>query len=120
MAITVETTGKICVIKIEGVLDENLARRLRTHLKEISDSGVVYVIFNMSATRFVSSTGLGLMVSFTNEHQKHYGTGSVILAGVSEHIQRTMQVLGLIDLFVITATGEDAIKLCHQKFKGEG
>lgn len=114
MSITVEKRGKVCVVGIEGVLDERVARQLRTHLKEISDSDAVYIIFDMSATRFVSSTGLGLMVSFANQHQKRYGTGAVILAGVNEHIQKTMNVLGLLRLFIVSSTREDAVKLCHQ------
>jgi len=119
MSISVEKTGKVCVVGIEGVLDERVARQLRTHLKEISDSDAVYIIFDMSATRFVSSTGLGLIVSFANQHQRRYGTGAVILAGVNEHIQKTMDVLGLLQLFILSSTKEDAVKLCHQDSTGD-
>jgi anti-anti-sigma factor len=112
MGVKVEKLGKASIVTVDGVVDEKMARDLRSQLQKISEAETVYVIFDMSLTQFLSSTGMGLIVAFANEHQKKYGTGSVVLAGLSDHIKRTMDVLGLLDLFIVVPDREKALKLC--------
>ncbi|MCX7704018.1 MAG: STAS domain-containing protein [Planctomycetota bacterium] len=117
MAVKREDCEGIAIVTVDGVVDEKMAREMREHLKQISETDTVYVIFDVEKTQFMSSTALGLLVAFSNEHQRKFGTGSVLIAGLTEHIKRTMEVLGLLDLFILTSDRESALKLCHNKGK---
>jgi len=113
MGISVERVGEtVAVVSVSGVIGERLVRKLREELRGIEKDPPTYVIFDLSATQFLSSTSLGLMVAFANLHQGRFGVGSVVLAGVSEHIRRSMEVLGLLDLFILAPDRAGAIELC--------
>ncbi|RKY17285.1 MAG: hypothetical protein DRP63_03970 [Planctomycetota bacterium] len=118
MGIIVERHPKCAVLRLSGVLDVKEARDLRDVLKTIEAEGVVTVIFDMGDVRFASSTAIGAMVAFSNEHQRHYGNGSVMICGLDKSIKRALEVLGLLDTFVEVSSLSDALELAGD-FGGE-
>jgi len=119
MGIVVERHPKCAVLRLSGVLDVKEARNLRDTLKTIEAEDVVTVVFDMGDVKFASSTAIGAMVAFSNEHQRRYGNGSVIICGLDKSIRRALEVLGLLDTFVEVSSLSDALKLVGD-FGGEG
>ena len=118
MGIVVERHPRCVVLRLSGVLDVREARRLRDVLKAIEAEDVVTVVFDMTDVRFASSTAIGTMVAFSNEHQHRYGNGSVIICGLDKNIRRSLEVLGLLDIFVEASSLSEALKLAGD-FGGE-
>ena len=118
MGIVVERHPGCVVLRLSGVLDVKEARRLRDVLKTVETEDVVTVVFDMTDVRFASSSAIGAMVAFSNEHQRHYGNGSVIICGLNKSIRRSLEVLGLLDIFVEASSLSEALKLAGD-FGGE-
>ena len=119
MGISVSKGDKSVVVTLEGVLDTRVARELRDRLDQVEQEGFVTVVFDLTKTDFASSTAIGVMVAFANQHQSRYGNGSVVVCGLNPSIRRSLEVLGLIDIFVVVETLEDAEKLVSD-FGGSG
>jgi len=89
------------VITISGFIESPQARRLRTILDDAEKQGVRRVIIDITKVTFVSSTGLSLLVSYSNLKKDEWGQDSVILVGPGQSVKKAMQILGLTSLFNI-------------------
>lgn len=111
MGISVKKHQGGVVVTLEGVLDTKSARELRKIFEDVEEEGIVTVVLDLTQTEFASSTAIGTMVAFTNQHQRKYGNGSVIICGLNRNIRRSLEVLGLLDIFLVVETLKDAFKL---------
>jgi len=118
MGIVVERHPRCAVLRLSGVLDVREARHLRDVLKKVEAEDMVTVVFDMGGVKFASSSAIGVMVAFSNEHQHRYGNGSVIIYGLDKNIRRSLEVLGLLDIFVEVSSLSEALKLAGD-FGGE-
>lgn len=89
------------VITVSGFIETPQARKLRSVLDEADKQGVGRVIIDISKVPFISSTGLSLLVSYSNLKKGEWGQDSVILVGPGQSVKKAMQILGLTSLFNI-------------------
>lgn len=103
-------TGKpmTAVITVSGFVETPQARQLRRVLDEAEHQGVGRVIIDISKVPFISSTGLSLLVSYSNLKKNEWGENSVILVGPAQSVKKAMQILGLTSLFNILPDIETA------------
>ncbi|MFH1422284.1 MAG: STAS domain-containing protein [Planctomycetota bacterium] len=92
---------KTAVITLSGFIETPQARKLRKVLDEVEQHGVNRVLFDISKVPFVSSTGLSLLVSYSNTKKAEWGEDPVIIIGPAPSVEKAMQVLGLASLFCI-------------------
>ncbi len=98
------------VVTICGYVETPQARQLRKTLAEIEEKGVGRIIFDMSDVPFVSSTGLSLLVSYSNTKRADWGENPVVLAGLQLSVMKSMQVLGILGLFAVSRDIKTALE----------
>lgn len=89
------------IITVSGFIETPQARRLRKVLDDAEKQGVGRVVFDISKVPFISSTGLSLLVSYSNAKKTEWGQDPVVLIGPTPSVEKAMQVLGLASLFCI-------------------
>jgi anti-anti-sigma factor len=89
------------VITVSGFVETPQARQLRKVFDDAEQQGVGRVIIDISKVPFISSTGLSLLVSYSNLKKNEWGQDAVILVGPAQSVKKAMQILGLTSLFNI-------------------
>ena len=94
---------------LSGRFDASAAPNLELAMLKIFDSKRYKLVLNLTDVSFMSSSGLRVLISVSQEAQKHWG-GDVRLASVNERIMDVLQLAGLIPLFQIFDTEQQAIE----------
>jgi anti-anti-sigma factor len=97
-------------IIMPGVLDNSNADELASLLLDLHARDMQFVILDMSGLEFLSSAGVGSILS-TVEMFRERG-GDIILARVSEKIRHVLTVLDLHEYLEIHGTLEEADARC--------
>lgn len=87
------------VAKLTGRLDGTGVDRLQLHLNRFLVSRPPRVTFDLAELTFVSSLGLGSLVSFQHQMSRH--RGHVVLACMQRDVRSAVSLSGLERLFVI-------------------
>jgi stage II sporulation protein AA (anti-sigma F factor antagonist) len=106
-------SGKASIIKIEGRLDFRITDALLEKIEQLKNKGFIHIIFDLTYTTFISSSGAGVIAS-THQELKALG-GEVILAGARGEIKKILEITGLIKEFKTYDNLKDAIKGLENK-----
>ena len=104
-------TDAATVAVVEGpaqfVIDNRseVRRRVRAQLEQ----GRSTVVVDLSNTEYVDSAGLGTLV-LLNKEARALG-GSLVLAGLSEHVRDLLRLVRLDEVFTIASTVEEAARI---------
>lgn len=96
MEIKVETVDQVIVVQIEGDIDGNTASEAQARILPLAKADCK-IILDMDKVPFMSSAGLRLLL-VTYRTIKSKG-GNVVLVGLSEDIEDTMEMTGFLDFF---------------------
>ena len=100
-----EGTGEILLIRLaEWQTQESFAERL----DRLIETGIIRIAIDLHTVALVNSTMLGLFVK-TRNAVKTRG-GDFVLVGPSEFIGKTLEVLGLTELFTVVTDCDAAVK----------
>lgn len=88
------------VARLSGRLDGAGVDRLQLHLNRFLVNRPQRVTFDLTELSFVSSLGLGSLVSFQHQMSRH--RGHVVLAGMQRDVRSAVSLSGLERLFVIS------------------
>jgi anti-sigma B factor antagonist len=99
--------GEIAVVEVSGWIEISTAPELRDTLIALIDEGRLHLVIDLSATVFLDSTGLGVLVGLL--HRLRSRDGSLAIAGARDRVYRTFQVSKLTQVLTLTDTVEDAI-----------
>jgi len=104
-----ESPDNAAVLKLGGYLQQKESKELVKHIDALSVEGVSSVILDMSNVKYINSSAMG---AFTNcaTLLKAKG-GKLVLLSMVSNIRLVFATLGLLGLFEIAKTREDAIKL---------
>ena len=97
----------IIITKILGAIDGTTVRQFEDKLIGFFNQGVKNLILIFSDVRYINSTGMGLLVKLADKFQE--GGGDIKLVGVPEKVIALFDMLGLLSLFKIYETEEDAV-----------
>jgi anti-anti-sigma factor len=97
----------VTLARIGGAIDQTTVRAFDEHLNEIYDRGCRCLLLDFSQVRYINSTGMGLMVKVADRFSD--GGGSLHLVDVSRKIRDLFDMLGLLSLFTIHASSNDAL-----------
>mgnify|MGYP006299901005 CR=1 FL=1 len=78
MELSVTQVGIYKVIKVAGKIDWEHARVLDRKIREVIDSGVYHIVFNLDEVTFICSGGIGALVYNLNKVKANKGAIYVI------------------------------------------
>jgi anti-anti-sigma factor len=107
MTIPEERNGKVVVLRLTGMVDSEASRTLFEKFTEVIARGERYLLLDFREVNFINSTGLGALVYATRKVASAWG--KLVLAGVTEPIQRIFKISGLISTLSMYSTEAAAL-----------
>ena len=101
--------GETIQLILNGYIDTYNSPEFQSHINEVINSGVKYIIFNLGGLNYISSTGIGAFTSFLkNLRQKK---GNMVLFDLQEKVMEVFQLLGFTKFFKIASNLDEALLL---------
>jgi anti-sigma B factor antagonist len=95
------------VVAVTGEIDLFTAPDFKRHVSAPIDAGVTDVIVDLTATTFIDSSSLGVLIG-AHRRLKLRG-GSLVIVCDNEAIAKTFRITGLDGVFTLVASLDDAI-----------
>jgi anti-sigma B factor antagonist len=108
LSLHVHVLGGMRVFELSGSLDIATSPTVRAALVEASEGGDHRLIVDLSKVDFLDSTGLGALIG-AQRRAKEYD-GEVRLVVKEGQIVRLLRITGLLKVFGVFPTLEDAVK----------
>lgn len=99
--------GDRTVVEVGGEIDVYTAPQLRSALNDAIAGGARHVVVDMSGTEFLDSTGLGVLVGGLKRVRTM--DGDLELVCDSEKVLKIFRITGLMKVFTIYATVDEAL-----------
>ncbi|MCU0571706.1 MAG: STAS domain-containing protein [Syntrophobacteraceae bacterium] len=99
--VIVERSGPDTTVIPRGALTVALAQELRSQIRNVLSEGVSHVVFDLSGTEVVDSSGIGLLIATHNSLKKT--GGSLRVVGVSPEIKNLFKAMRLDRHFAVEA-----------------
>lgn len=107
-AIRCEMKGEWQVVHLSGRLDAHLAALLEKAMGEWIAAGVTGIVFNLSATEAISSSGLQVFLA-TLRRLRAVG-GTMRLCHMGAPVRKVLQMVSMEGMFQIHPTEAEALK----------
>lgn len=107
MDIRTEDVDGICIVTISGDLDTTTSPMLQARLEEEIDQGRLLFIFELSATRYVSSMGLRVFLSHLKKLKSKQG--QMLLSGCNQVVSDVLRMSGFLAYFQLVDSRQQAI-----------
>ncbi|MBI4733908.1 MAG: STAS domain-containing protein [Rubrobacteridae bacterium] len=101
-----ETDG-VGVLMLEGEVDVYTAPKLKSRMIDFVDEGKYKIVIDLQKVEFMDSSGLGVLVGGLKRVKSH--DGSIALVCTHENILKIFRITGLVKVFPIYSTDEEAI-----------
>lgn len=108
--LTIDTyeNGAVTILRLEGDIDENGMNGLRLGLMECIQKQRCNVVVNLSAVKFVSYMGVGVLVE--RLRQLRSAGGDLKLTGVNLYTERLFRMVGVTNVFDTFPTEAGAVQ----------
>jgi len=100
--------GMVTVLRLEGDIDEDGMNVLRLSLMECIQAQRCHVVVNLSAVKFVSYMGVGVLVE--RLRQLRSANGDLKLTGVNLYTERLFRMVGVTNVFDTFSTEAQAVQ----------
>ena len=108
MDLDIRETGAVCVLKVKGRLTSGEAvSHFESAFQRALASGHNCLVLDLEAVSFVDSSGIGSVVNALRQTNKAGGT--VKLVNPSNSVAKTFKMVGILSLFSIHLSEQDAI-----------
>jgi len=98
--------GDVSVLQLRGRLDLAAAPEFESLINSLIDSGENRIVLDCQELKYVSSSGLGAFIACG---KRLSGTGALVFAGLSQHIESLFAMTGIASLFTICKTKQEAL-----------
>jgi len=95
------------VLRVEGSIDPTTFKQFRATFSWLNRERILYVVVDLSKLTYISSSGLSLLVKAKTERTKL--NGDVVLVRPQSPIYNIMKILGLMDVFRVASSIEEAL-----------
>lgn len=112
MSFKIEDINGIKVAKLEGKLDVSLSISIESDIEKLIESGILFLVFDLSSVEYLSSSGLRVFISVMRTLKDK--DGKLVLACVPEIVKKIFKTVELDDLFEVYDTVEQATKACKK------
>jgi anti-sigma B factor antagonist len=106
LSIETDNTQSVSVMKVTGRVDSETAPELDNALSKLLNENKNKIVLNLQGVDYLSSAGLRAMVKALKGAQK--SGGDVHLASVSEPIEGILRTVGMMQMFKMYSTNEEA------------
>lgn len=106
LSIETDNSQSVSVVKVKGRVDSESAPELDSALTNLLNEGRNKIILNLQGVDYISSAGLRAMVK-AYQTAKKIG-GDVYLVSISEPIEVILRTVGMMQMFKMYATSEEA------------
>ncbi len=107
LSITTENTQSASVMTVRGRVDSETAPELDGALSKLLNDNRNRIVLNLQGVGYLSSAGLRAMVKALKDAQK--SGGDVRLAAVSEPIEVILRTVGMMQMFRMYSSSEEAL-----------
>lgn len=90
-------SGNVMVVRLEGDIDEDGVKVLRSTLLDCLKEQSCHVVVNLSEVKFVSYLGVGVLVE--RLRQLRCNGGDLKLVGLNMYSERLLRMVGVASLF---------------------
>jgi len=97
----------VSVLKIGGEIELSNAAQLREALMGAAEAGHAGLVVDLAGVSFIDSTGIGVLVGALKRAREHGST--FVLAGAQRRVRRVFEITGLLGVFALAETVQDAI-----------
>ena len=98
--------GNCVIFILVGELEARSVSELENEVHKNIASGILFVMLDLTALRFLSSSGIGILIRLLDYIESN--RGRLLLIGLSDRIQNTLELAGIADVFLIFNSNEDA------------
>lgn len=106
LSIATDNAESISVMTVKGRVDSETAPELDAALATLLNENRNKIVLNLQGVEFLSSAGLRALVKALKDAQK--SGGDVRLAAVSQPIEVVLRTVGMLQMFKMYATNEEA------------
>ena len=106
LSIETDNTQNISVMKVKGRVDSDTAPEFDGALTKLLDDHRNKIVLNLQNVEFLSSAGLRAMVKALKDAQE--SGGDLHLASVSQPIEVILRTVGMMQMFKMFSTSEEA------------
>ncbi|MGA2985409.1 MAG: STAS domain-containing protein [Terriglobia bacterium] len=102
-----EKNGKFLVLGLSGKLDAEGTKMFGERMTQFLDGGERYILLDFTDITYINSSGLHALILV--ERRLASSRGMLILAGVSDHIQKVLKISGLSSILTRQPTKAEAL-----------
>ncbi len=106
MQLTHSEKNGYTVIEFEGSLDTGTSPAVEKEINELIDNGITKFVFNFGKTKYMSSSGLRVLLSTA---KKLKGKGELKISNLNEVIAEVFDVSGFSAILDVYKTEEEAL-----------
>jgi anti-sigma B factor antagonist len=106
LLINTDITQNVSIMSVKGRVDSSTAPELESALTNLLDSNRNKIVLNLEAVDYLSSAGLRALVKALKDAQR--SGGDLRLASVSEPIEVILRTVGMMRMFKLFSTSEEA------------
>ena len=106
LLINTDITQNVSIMSVKGRVDSSTAPELESALTNLLDSNRNKIVLNLKAVEYLSSAGLRALVKALKDAQR--SGGDLRLASISEPIEVILRTVGMLQMFKLFSTSEEA------------
>ena len=107
VSVTSKDVGDRTVVDVSGEIDVYTASVLREQLANLVDAGRTDLVVDLTAVKFMDSTGLGVLVGVLKKVRAHDGRLQLVID--SERLLKVFRITALTQVFTIHETVSAAL-----------
>jgi anti-sigma B factor antagonist len=88
-------------LKVSGEIDVATSPALRRELNGLLDERPQELVVDLSATSFIDSSGLGVLVGVLKRLRETDASETLILTGMQDPVRKVFEITGLTELFTL-------------------
>jgi anti-sigma B factor antagonist len=96
------------VVAVGGEIDLFTAPELKAAIGEALESGHTRIVVDLTATTFLDSTALGVLIGAVKRLRSRDGVLTIV--NTDQNIAKTFEITGLDQIFTIRPTREEAVE----------
>ena len=106
--VAVEKKKNYVKLSVSGDVTIRTVSSLKKTVKELTDEKFINMVFDLSNTRYVDSSGLGFFIGTLKTLKEAHG--ALHISGLNDHIKGLFQLINLTNIFEIFEDSKEAAK----------
>ena len=99
--------GDVCVIRVGGYVDFDVAPQLKKHIGHRVGAGTRHLVVDLTDAGFIDSTAIGVLVGVLKRLRETGGSLSVVCA--NENVRNIFEIVGLENVMPLHHSRDDAL-----------